>query len=246
MKNAAGPRRVWVLAIAVAAVIAALAANAGRLLVVDDPEPSDVILVLAGETDHRPARALQLLDQGYGRRVLMDVPAAARIYEFTQIELAEKYIQDLPEAASMRICPIEGLSTRDESHDVEKCLAGEEGRRSSDRDVRLPHPPLTQHFPPRSAREVVLGGGSTRRHAVRNTMVDAPAVGQDVPGRMAAAAVVERSRTMAMSRMAGPQRKAPRNVKMSFPPESYVPSTKGIDGQQRGGYDSGQGHQNSY
>ena len=128
-KNAAGPRRVWVPAIAAAGVIAALAANAGRLLVVDDPEPSDVILVLAGETDHRPSRALQLLDQGYGRRVLMDVPAAARIYEFTQIQLAEKYIQDIPEATSVRICPIEGLSTRDESHDVEKCLAGEEGRR---------------------------------------------------------------------------------------------------------------------
>ena len=84
-------------AIAAAAVMAALAANAGRLLVVDDPEPSDVILVLAGETDHRPSRALQLLDQGYGRRVLMDVPRAARIYEFTQIQLAEKYIQDLPD-----------------------------------------------------------------------------------------------------------------------------------------------------
>ncbi|MGC1451267.1 MAG: ElyC/SanA/YdcF family protein [Candidatus Sulfotelmatobacter sp.] len=117
------------LAIAVAAVMAALAANAGRVLVVDDPEPSDVILVLAGETDHRPSRALQLLDQGYGRRVLIDVPRAARIYEFTQIQLAEKYIQDLPMAASVRICPIAGLSTRDESHDVEKCLEGEDGRR---------------------------------------------------------------------------------------------------------------------
>ena len=89
------------------------------MLVVDAPQPADVILVLAGETDRRPARALQLLDQGYGRRVLIDVPAAAKVYESTQLQLAEKYIRGLPQAA-VGICPIEGLSTREESHDVEK------------------------------------------------------------------------------------------------------------------------------
>lgn len=116
-------------AVVLTTMFVAFAANAGRLLVVDAPQPSDVILVLAGETDRRPTRALQLLDQGYGRRVVIDVPAAARIYGLTQVQLAEKYIQGLPQAASVRICPIEGLSTRDESHDAEKCLAGEEGSR---------------------------------------------------------------------------------------------------------------------
>jgi hypothetical protein len=105
------------------------AVSAGSLLVVDAPQPSDVILVLAGETDRRPARALELLDQGYGRRILIDVPADSRIYEATEIQLAEQYIRHLPEAAAVGICPIEGLSTRDESHDVEKCLAGEPGNR---------------------------------------------------------------------------------------------------------------------
>jgi hypothetical protein len=129
-KNASGRRRrFWIVAVILAAGLPAFVANAGRLLVVDAPQAADVIVVLAGETDHRPARALQLLDQGYGRRVLIDVPATARIYEFTQVQLAEKYIQDLPQAASVGICPIAGLSTRDESHDVEKCLAGEEGNR---------------------------------------------------------------------------------------------------------------------
>lgn len=116
-------------AVVLTTMLVAFAANAGRLLVVDAPQPSDVILVLAGETDRRPTRALQLLDQGYGRRVVIDVPAAARIYGLTQVELAEKYIRGLPQAASVRICPSEGLSTRDESHDAEKCLAGEEGSR---------------------------------------------------------------------------------------------------------------------
>ena len=55
---------------------------------VDAPERSDVILVLAGETEHRPARALELLSQGYGRRVVIDVPAAAKIYGFTEVQLA--------------------------------------------------------------------------------------------------------------------------------------------------------------
>jgi hypothetical protein len=117
------------LAIAPAAGLLVFGANAGRMLVVDAPQPSDVIVVLAGETDRRPARALQLLDQGYGHRVLLDVPAAARVYEFTQVQLAEKYVQDLPQAASVRICPIKGMSTRDESHDVGKCLAEEKGAR---------------------------------------------------------------------------------------------------------------------
>jgi hypothetical protein len=107
----------------------AFAANAGRLLVVDAPQHSDLILVLAGETDRRPARALQLLDQGYGRRLMIDVPAAARIYGFTDAQLAEKYIQNLPRAASIRVCSIQGLSTREESHDVAKCLAGADDTR---------------------------------------------------------------------------------------------------------------------
>jgi hypothetical protein len=120
---------IWIAIVFVIGSLGTFAAEAGRLLVVDAPEPSDVILVLAGETDRRPARALQLLDQGYGRRVVIDVPADARIYEFQQIELAEKYIQGLPKAAEIRVCPIKGLSTREESRDAEVCLAGEAGSR---------------------------------------------------------------------------------------------------------------------
>ncbi len=106
-----------------------MSAGAGKFLVVDAPQPSDVILVLAGETDYRPARALELLNQGYGRRIVIDVPAASTIYEFTQLDLAAKYIHDLPQGAAMSVCPIDGLSTRDESHDAEKCLARESGTR---------------------------------------------------------------------------------------------------------------------
>jgi hypothetical protein len=124
-------RRIWFVAgLAGAFVILTIfAANAGRILVVDAPQSSDVIVVLAGETDVRPARALQLLDQGYARRVLIDVPAASKIYKFTQLQLAEEYVQGLPQSAAVGVCPIEGLSTRDESHDVQKCLSQEQGSR---------------------------------------------------------------------------------------------------------------------
>jgi hypothetical protein len=40
--------------------------QAARFLVVDAPEKSDAIVVLAGETKVRPARALELLRQGVG------------------------------------------------------------------------------------------------------------------------------------------------------------------------------------
>ena len=103
-------------------LIAGLAAKAGSFLIVDEPRRSDMILVLAGETDRRPARALELLASGYGRRVLLDVPTTAKLYEFTQIQLAQKYIHDLPQGTLVSVCPIDGLSTRDESKDAEKCI----------------------------------------------------------------------------------------------------------------------------
>ena len=105
------------------------AVNAGRILVIDAPQPSDLILVLAGETDRRPAHAFELLHEGFGRRVLIDVPADIKIYDVLQLDLAERYIRNLPDSAAVRLCPIVGLSTQEETHDVEKCLTPEDGSR---------------------------------------------------------------------------------------------------------------------
>jgi uncharacterized SAM-binding protein YcdF (DUF218 family) len=112
-----------------ALLLVTFALTAARILVVDDPQPSDLILVLAGETDHRPAHALELLRRGYGKRVLIDVPTDDKIYEFSELDLAQRYIRDLPDAASVRICPIRSLSTIDETQDVEKCLTAQDGAR---------------------------------------------------------------------------------------------------------------------
>jgi hypothetical protein len=123
MKKPGAGKFGWFAAFALlAALLLGLAAKAGDFLIVDAPRPSDVILVLAGETDYRPRRALELLGERYGQRIVLDVPTNAKLYEFTQIELAQKYIQDLPQSVSISICPIDGLSTKDESKDAEKCL----------------------------------------------------------------------------------------------------------------------------
>jgi len=127
-KNVLNCFRVSVLVLA-GVFLVVLGAKAGSFLVLDAPRPSDVILVLAGETEHRTERALQLLGQGFGRRIVLDVPTNAKIYEFTQIHLAEKYIQDLPRVTAISICPIDGLSTRDEAKDAEKCLAQDNDKR---------------------------------------------------------------------------------------------------------------------
>ena len=122
-------KRAWLPALGVLIGLSVgLAAKAGSFLVVDAPRPSDVILVLAGETDRRPQRALELLAQGYGRRVVLDVPTTAKLYEFTQIQLARKYVEDLPQGALVSVCPIDGLSTKDESKDAEKCIARDGAR----------------------------------------------------------------------------------------------------------------------
>jgi len=105
-----------------------LGAASGGFLVVDEPRKSDVIMVLAGETDRRPARALELFDQGYASKIVLDVPAQAKIYRWTQPELAQKYVDSLSQAPAITICKITGLSTKAEAKDAARCLNAMGGR----------------------------------------------------------------------------------------------------------------------
>ena len=115
----------WLLLLVVAGGV--LGSQAGAWLVVDEPEKADAIVVLAGETEQRPARSLQLLAQNYAPSVLLDAPVATHIYRWNQLELAQQYLSGLPEAAKLRACPIAGLSTRDEARDVARCLKAQGG-----------------------------------------------------------------------------------------------------------------------
>lgn len=89
---------------------------------VSGPAKSDVIVILAGETDVRPKLGLELLRRGYAPRLLLDVPAADKVYQWPQTELAQNYVKSLPEAEAISVCPVYGLSTQAETQDVARCL----------------------------------------------------------------------------------------------------------------------------
>ncbi|MFZ3213399.1 MAG: YdcF family protein [Terriglobales bacterium] len=115
-------RKIALLAIVVAVI--AFALNAGRILVVRDLRHADAIVVLVGETDRRPALALDLLRQGYAPRVLIDASPDVHVYHLTAAEIAEQYIHTLPPdvAASVSVCRESALSTMDEARQVRRCL----------------------------------------------------------------------------------------------------------------------------
>jgi uncharacterized SAM-binding protein YcdF (DUF218 family) len=115
-------RKLRVALIVGLSVLALFLATSGRFLVVNQLQRADVIVVLAGETDRRPSRGLELLSQNYASRMLLDVPTAARVYDSTMLQLAQKYVQSLPNGESVIICPIVGLSTKTEAQDVAGCL----------------------------------------------------------------------------------------------------------------------------
>jgi hypothetical protein len=106
-----------------ALVVAALAATqAARFLVVDNPQKSDAIVVLAGETSARPARGIQLLRQGMAPRLYLDAEAGEQVYDQPLTEIARRYLASFPEVGRISVCAIEGRSTQAETIDVANCL----------------------------------------------------------------------------------------------------------------------------
>ena len=103
-------------------IVVALASQAARFLVVDDPQKSDAIVALAGDTNLRPARALALLRQAMAPHVFLDVEAGDQIYDQRLVDLAQRYAASLPEGNRVSVCPITGFSTNAESDDVNRCL----------------------------------------------------------------------------------------------------------------------------
>lgn len=103
-------------------VLAVLASRAARFLVVDDPEKSDAIVVLAGETKVRPAHALELLRQGVAPRVFLNAETRDLIYDQPLTEIAQKYVNGLADASRISVCPIFGFSTFAEADDAGRCL----------------------------------------------------------------------------------------------------------------------------
>ena len=117
-------RKLRLILIAILSLCLLFSLTSGGWLVVDNPQRADVIVVLAGETDRRPHRALELLSQGYAQNVLLDVPATEKFYDSSEVDLAQRYARQLPlqSGQSVAVCPVFGLSTKEETQDVARCL----------------------------------------------------------------------------------------------------------------------------
>jgi hypothetical protein len=114
--------RVLRLLLVVLLIAVLLASQAAHFLVVDDPQKSDAIVVLAGETSARPAHALELLSQGMASHVFLDAEAGEKIYDQQLTDIAGRYISTLPQASVISVCPIIGRSTTAESSDIARCI----------------------------------------------------------------------------------------------------------------------------
>jgi uncharacterized SAM-binding protein YcdF (DUF218 family) len=113
----------WIRLLIVVILIAVLLGRqAARFLVVDNRQKSDAIVVLAGETSVRPALGVELLRTQMGSRLFLDAEAAEQIFDQPLTEIAQRYINSLPESKQISVCSIVGLSTAAETSDVARCI----------------------------------------------------------------------------------------------------------------------------
>lgn len=110
------------LLIVLIVVCVLLGRQAAHFLVLDNRQKSDAIVVLAGETSVRPALGVELLREQMGSRLFLDAEAAQQIYDQPLTEIAERYVNTLPEAKQISVCSIVGLSTSGETADVARCI----------------------------------------------------------------------------------------------------------------------------
>jgi len=97
----------------------------GRMLVVNQPEKSDAIVVLAGDSnDVRYRRGMQLLRQGYAQNLLLDASEDFTHYGETVAQAAARFVAtsagDM--AGRAHVCPVRGDSTVEEARHVGACL----------------------------------------------------------------------------------------------------------------------------
>lgn len=109
----------------VAIAVLVFAAFAGRLLVRDHPERSNVIVVLAGDSqDQRYRRGMALLRGGYGDHLFLDAASDSSYFGHSPAEYAEAFLkQDAGDMSDkVSVCPFEEDSTVTETRFVAKCL----------------------------------------------------------------------------------------------------------------------------
>jgi uncharacterized SAM-binding protein YcdF (DUF218 family) len=117
-------KRLFVLLLVLIVIAALLFLQPGGYLIVNHPEKSDAIVVLAGEQiDARYWRALGLLRAGYGQHLVMDVGDGS-ILGHPLMSLAQEFVANTAgnNRAQISICPVSGDSTKDEAPQIDACL----------------------------------------------------------------------------------------------------------------------------
>ena len=107
-------KRKLTIYLAVLTLLVLFGAFAGRLLVRDNPEKSDVIVVLDGDSlDERYERGMALLRAGYGHHLFLDTDDASHFYGHKPTEYAANFLkEDAKEMAPyVSVCPYMDNST---------------------------------------------------------------------------------------------------------------------------------------
>jgi len=106
------------------AVLCVLAPISGRYLVVDQPQRSDLMVILMGdENDTRFLHGLELLRAGYTRDLVLDATKWV-IYGRHNDDLAREYLQKVaPDVKDrLHVCSFKGNSTLLELQEIRPCL----------------------------------------------------------------------------------------------------------------------------
>ena len=97
--------------------------HAASFLVVNDPKPADLIVVLAGgNNDSRYWNGVRLMQEDYAHRLILDVFSKGETFGHSDIELAIQFLSATTPGQST-VCPLLENSTYDEARYLEPCLA---------------------------------------------------------------------------------------------------------------------------
>ena len=113
----------WLIVlVGLVAVLVFIARHAASILLVDNPVKSDVILVLAGEGgDSRFWRGVELLKEGYGQSMILDVTGPFTKYGISNTEIAKAFVAANAPAGTS-VCEALADSTFTETVFVAHCL----------------------------------------------------------------------------------------------------------------------------
>lgn len=112
------------LLIIVLLVCAFIFLQPGGFLVVNNPQKSDVVVVLGGESvDDRYWKGMELLRAGYAQHLVLDATTGVT-YGQSLVDLARNFVAHTAggNAPQVSVCPIEGDSTKQESREVASCF----------------------------------------------------------------------------------------------------------------------------